>query len=111
MDRERLEALSTAELEDLRSEIDLLLTRRSVAGGSGRGSGRGDGPSRGNTGRQIIEERPSERGILRREADSGPDGPTGEPRWYLYYYADTKTGKRRLISEDLGTELPAEYRG
>ncbi len=109
MDREWLEALSTMELEDLRSEIDFLLTQRRVSGTGG--SGRGGGPINvGGSGRKVIEERSSERGILRREVATGSDGPAGEPRWCLYYYANTKTGKRRLISEDLGTELPEEYR-
>ncbi len=103
MDREWLEGLSTAELEDLRSEIDLLLTQRKVSGES-------EPVGRSRSGREIIEERSSEHGTLRREVSTGKDGPAGEPRWYLYYYADTKTGKRRLISEDLGTQLPTEYR-
>jgi hypothetical protein len=109
MDREWLETLSTTELEDLRSEIDLLLTQRraSRAGESGRSGG---STNLGSSGREVIEERSSGRGILRREVATGPDGSTGESRWRLYYYADTKTGKRRLISEDLGTELPEEYR-
>ena len=110
MDREWLETLSTTELEDLRSEIDLLLTQRRV---SGAGEGElGGGPTNlSGSGREVIEERSSERGILRREVATGPDGSTGEPHWRLYYYTNTKTGKRRLISEDLGTELPEEYRG
>ncbi len=103
MDRERLEALSTAELEDLRTEIDLLLAQRRVSGGSERGSG-------GGRGREVLEERPTKHGTLRREVSVGADGSTGEPSWYLYYYADTKTGKRRLISENLGPELPPQYR-
>ena len=101
MDRERLEALSTSELEDLRSEIDLLLTQRRVSEGSERAGGGG---------REVIEERPSKHGILRREVSVGADGSAGKPNWYLYYYTDTKTGKRRLISENLGPELPPEYR-
>lgn len=109
MDREWLEELSTTELEDLRSEIDLLLTQRRVSG-TGE-SGRSGGPINvGNSGREIIQERSSEHGILRREVATGPDGPTEEPRWHLYYYTNTKAGKRRLISEDLGPELPEEYR-
>ncbi len=103
MNRERLEALSTAELEGLRSEIDLLLAQRRVSGGSERGSG-------GGSGREVLEERSTEHGTLRREVSAGADGPAGEPNWYLYYYANTKTGKRRLISENLGPELPPQYR-
>ncbi len=111
MDRERLEALSVTELEDLRAEIDLLLLQRRVAEGGESGSGgRIQAGSIGNSGREVIEERQSEHGILRREVDTGPEASDREPRWYLYYYAHTKTGKRRLISENLGTELPAEYR-
>lgn len=104
MDREWLEDLSTADLEDLRSEIELLLAQR-------RTFGAGGGPGNvGGSGREVVEERPSKHGILRREVATGPDGTAGEPRWYRYYYVDTKTGKRRLISENLGTELPEEYR-
>lgn len=104
MDREWLEELDTAELEDLRSEIELLLTqRRALDAGGGPGNV-------GGSGREVVEERPSKQGILRREVATGPDGTAGEPRWYLYYYVDTKTGKRRLISENLGVELPGEYR-
>lgn len=104
MDREWLEAMSTAELEDLRSEIDLLLTQRRVSGES-------EPVGRSRSGREVIEERSSEHGTLRREVSTAADGSTEEPRWYLYYYTNTKTGKRRLISEDLGPELPPQYRG
>ncbi|CAN5544882.1 hypothetical protein BH24ACT20_BH24ACT20_17770 [soil metagenome] len=111
MDRERLEALSMAELEDLRAEIELLLVQRRVAEGKEPGGGGGIQPGNlGSSGREVVEERQSEHGILRREVDTGPEASDREPRWYLYYYAHTKTGKRRLISENLGTELPAEYR-
>ena len=104
MDREWLEELDTAELEDLRSEIELLLTQR-------RALDAGGGPDNvGGSGREVVEERPSKQGILRREVATGPDGTVGEPHWYLYYYVNTKTGKRRLISENLGVELPGEYR-
>lgn len=90
MDRERFDAPSEEELEDLRSEIEQQLAHR--AGG-----------------REVLEERSTEHGTLRREVSTGADG-RAEPEWYLYYYADTKTGKRRLISEKLGPELPPEYR-
>lgn len=96
MRREELESMSTAELVDLRAEIEVLLAERSLAG-------------QRQGGREVIEERPSSRGTLRRELKVDADGSIHGPHWYLYYYKDTKTGKRKLVSENLGRELPSDY--
>lgn len=98
MRREELESMGTAELVDLRAEIEVLLAERSLAG-------QPDG------GREVIEERPSDRGTLRHELTVDADGTVHGPHWHLYYYRNTKTGKRKLVSENLGRELPEEYRG
>ncbi len=96
MRREELESMGTAELVDLRAEIEVLLAERSLAGQPGGG-------------REVIEERTSGRGTLRRELSVDADGSVHGPYWHFYYYQDTKTGKRKLVSENLGRELPEEY--
>ncbi len=96
MQREELEKMGTADLANLRTEIEVVLAERSLAG-----------QERG--GREVIEERISSRGTLRRELKVEADGSIHGPHWYLYYYEDTKTGKRKLVTEDLGRELPEEY--
>jgi hypothetical protein len=97
MRREELENMGTAELVDLRAEIEVLLAERSLAGQPGGG-------------REVIEERSSGRGTLRRELTVDADGSVHGPHWHLYYYQDTKTGKRKLVNENLGRELPEEHR-
>ncbi len=93
---EQLREMSTAELVELRSEIELLLAERSLAGESG-------------SAREILEEREAPGGTLRRELRVDEDGAVHGPNWYFYYYADTKTGKRRLVTENLGRALPEKY--
>lgn len=96
MRSEQLREMSTTELVELRSEIELLLAERSL--GSKKGSSR-----------EVLEEREVSQGTLRCEIRIHEDGSVHGPYWYLYYYADTKAGKRKLMSENLGRELPEEY--
>ena len=96
MRREELENMGTSELVDLRAEIEVVLAERSLAGQK-------------HGGREVVEERPSSRGTLRRELKVDADGSIHGPHWYLYYYENTKTGKRKLVSENLGRELPEEH--
>ena len=96
MRREELEGMGTSGLVDLRAEIEVILAERSLAG---QKSG----------GREVIEERASSRGTLRRELEVDADGAVHGPHWHLYYYENTKTGKRKLVSKNLGRKLPEEY--
>ena len=58
----------------------------------------------------MIEECPSSRGTLRRELEVDADGAVHSPHWRLYYYENTKTGKRKLVSKNLGRKLLEEYK-
>ena len=101
MRREELEGMGTSELVselvDPRAEIEVILAERSLAGQK-------------NGGREVIEERTGSQGTLRRELKVDADGAVHGPHWHFYYYENTKTGKRKLVSKNLGRKLPEEYK-